>query len=65
MHFAQEMEKRGCLAAIQKDLAWLWRSGYNAAIDGCSEWEGCELQIATLFELTEMVSHLRVRRGAV
>jgi hypothetical protein len=43
------------MAIIQKDVIWLWRSGYNTAIGGCSEWEGAEMHVASLFELTEKV----------
>jgi hypothetical protein len=50
-----EAQRSGCIAAIRKDLTWLWRSGYNIAIGGCSEWEGAEMQVATLFELAEKV----------
>jgi len=39
-----------------KDVSWLWRVSYNYAVQGCSEWEGCEEQIAELFDISREVS---------
>jgi len=50
---ASEAKQKGHISVIRKDISWLWRSGYNAAIGGCSEWEGAELGISNLFELVE------------
>ncbi|KDQ17571.1 hypothetical protein BOTBODRAFT_64038 [Botryobasidium botryosum FD-172 SS1] len=36
-------------ALIAKDLSWLWRSAYNAAIQGCSEWDN--EQVLQLFDI--------------
>ncbi|KAI5118182.1 hypothetical protein M0805_004995 [Coniferiporia weirii] len=36
---------------LVKDVSWLWRTVYNAAIQGCSDWRHAELQIADLFEI--------------
>jgi hypothetical protein len=41
-----------------KDISWLWRSAYNSAVQGCSEWENCSDQIAELFDAARIVSPL-------
>ncbi|KAH7103160.1 meiosis protein SPO22/ZIP4 like-domain-containing protein [Auriculariales sp. MPI-PUGE-AT-0066] len=37
-------------ALISKDVAWLWRAAFNTAMQGCRDWQNCELHIANLFE---------------
>ncbi|KAK7047207.1 sporulation-specific protein 22 [Paramarasmius palmivorus] len=39
-------------ALIIKDISWLWRTAYNSAVQGCSEWEGYQDQICSLFEVS-------------
>jgi len=39
-----------------KDVSWLWRMSYNYAVQGCSEWNDCEEQIAELFDISREVS---------
>ena len=41
---------------ITKDVSWLWRTIYNAAVQGCSTWHHAESNIADLFEIAEEVS---------
>jgi len=41
------------MSLISKDVSWLWRTAYNCAVQGCSEWEQCERQIADLFDLAK------------
>jgi hypothetical protein len=38
---------------IFKDISWLWRSAYNCAVQGCSEWECAGEQISELFEIAK------------
>ncbi|KAF9007848.1 hypothetical protein BDQ17DRAFT_1237313, partial [Cyathus striatus] len=45
-------------AIIFKDLSWLWRTAYNSAIQGCSEWEQCEGQISELFDISRCLLEL-------
>ncbi|GJJ13838.1 hypothetical protein Clacol_008095 [Clathrus columnatus] len=40
------------LPAIVKELSWLWRTAYNIAVQGCSEWTDSEEQLAELFDLS-------------
>jgi hypothetical protein len=46
------------VSIIQKDVSWLWRTAYNCAVQGCSEWEGCGEQISELFDMARIVSDL-------
>ncbi|KAK0446558.1 uncharacterized protein EV420DRAFT_1313772 [Desarmillaria tabescens] len=41
------------LNLISKDVSWLWRTAFNCAVQGCSEWEGsgCEERISDLFDI--------------
>lgn len=43
-------------AIIAKDVSWLWRTAYNTALQGCSEWQHAETQIGDLFELSYEVT---------
>ncbi|KAF8179159.1 meiosis protein SPO22/ZIP4 like-domain-containing protein [Pholiota molesta] len=36
---------------IFKDISWLWRTAYNSAVQGCSEWENAGEQISELFDI--------------
>ncbi|KAF8525122.1 hypothetical protein BU17DRAFT_42114 [Hysterangium stoloniferum] len=41
------------LPIIVKELSWLWRTAYNIAVQGCSDWDGeFEEQFADLFDLS-------------
>ncbi len=41
---------------IAKDVSWLWRTAYNHAVRGCSEWTGSEQRIAEIFDISREVS---------
>jgi hypothetical protein len=57
---AKALAKSACeqkaFPLINKDVSWLWRTAYNCAVQGCSEWQECEEQIAELFAITKGVS---------
>ncbi|KAA1468362.1 hypothetical protein DENSPDRAFT_459873 [Dentipellis sp. KUC8613] len=38
-------------AAILKDVSWLWRTAYNCAIEGCSDWHDAERKTPILFDI--------------
>ncbi|THH10579.1 hypothetical protein EW145_g1240 [Phellinidium pouzarii] len=42
---------------IAKDVSWLWRIVYNTAVQGCSDWQHAESQIADLFEIAFELVH--------
>jgi hypothetical protein len=43
---------------ITKDISWLWRTAYNSAIQGCSEWNSAEAQVTELFQISREVIFL-------
>lgn len=47
------MSAKDNLAIIAKDVSWLWRTAYNAAVAGCHDWE--ELVVAEVFDLAREV----------
>ncbi|KAF5385597.1 hypothetical protein D9757_006758 [Collybiopsis confluens] len=38
---------------IIKDISWLWRTAYNCAVRGCSDWDGFQEQISSLFDVAK------------
>ncbi|KAF8913470.1 hypothetical protein CPB85DRAFT_1375650 [Mucidula mucida] len=42
---------------ISKDLSWLWRTAYNCAVQGCSEWAANHEQILDLFDMARDISY--------
>ncbi|KAF8957067.1 meiosis protein SPO22/ZIP4 like-domain-containing protein [Flammula alnicola] len=49
------------VSLVFKDISWLWKTAYNCAVQGCSEWENAGEQISELFgiarELLEACCH--------
>jgi len=45
---------------VMKDVSWLWRTAYNCAIQGCSEWKDAEAQATELFEISREVICLQM-----
>ncbi|KAI0271679.1 hypothetical protein BC834DRAFT_922404 [Gloeopeniophorella convolvens] len=43
-------EKR--LSFIIKDVSWLWRTAYNCAAQGCTEWDNAEDRVPPLFDVS-------------
>jgi len=43
------------LSLIIKDISWLWRTAHNCAVRGCSDWEGFQEQVASLFDICKDV----------
>ena len=37
-------------------MSWLWKSAYNCAVQGCSEWECDGEQISELFDIVKEVT---------
>lgn len=40
---------------VIKDISWLWRTAYNCAVQGCSEWSNAEERTPALFDLSREV----------
>lgn len=53
---ALEASKRGIVAAMSKDLSWLWRIAYNSAIAGLGIWRDSD--VTTAFILARNVGML-------
>ncbi|KAH9177088.1 hypothetical protein EDB89DRAFT_1938043 [Lactarius sanguifluus] len=45
---AARKERR--VSFIIKDISWLWRTAYNCAIQGCTEWDNAEERVPPLFD---------------
>jgi len=41
------------ITLIFKDISWLWRTAYNCAVQGCSEWECAGEKISELFDVAK------------
>ncbi|KAI0638918.1 meiosis protein SPO22/ZIP4 like-domain-containing protein [Trametes polyzona] len=48
-----------------KDVSWLWRTAYNTAVQGCSEWEDREDSISDLFDIARQLLQIYTRCPAV
>lgn len=46
-------EKR--VSAVIKDVSWLWRTAYNCATQGCTEWDNAEERVPPLFDVSREV----------
>ncbi|TBU26328.1 meiosis protein SPO22/ZIP4 like-domain-containing protein [Dichomitus squalens] len=42
-------------AVDRRDISWLWRTAYNAAVQGCAEWEDHENTISDLFDIARQL----------
>ncbi|TCD65068.1 hypothetical protein EIP91_003270 [Steccherinum ochraceum] len=40
---------------VSKDISWLWRTAYNCAVQGCTEWESFDEPAADLFDISRML----------
>jgi len=34
-----------------KDISWLWRTAYNCAVQGCTDWEDMDEAVSDLFDV--------------
>ncbi|KAN0121444.1 hypothetical protein V8E52_003340 [Russula decolorans] len=41
-------EKR--VSLVIRDVSWLWRTAYNCAVKGCTEWDNAEEKVPPLFD---------------
>lgn len=51
------MRTQGRATTVTKDISWLWRTAYNCAVQGCSEWENTEDEVAELFDIARLVCY--------
>ncbi|KAI0085689.1 meiosis protein SPO22/ZIP4 like-domain-containing protein [Irpex rosettiformis] len=45
-----QLQQGKAATVIAKDISWLWRTAYNCAVQGCTEWED-EETVSRLFEV--------------
>ncbi|KAH9947352.1 meiosis protein SPO22/ZIP4 like-domain-containing protein [Amylocystis lapponica] len=50
-----DLAARRSATMVAKDISWLWRTAYNCAIQGCSEWEDSEEKVAELFDIARQL----------
>ena len=43
------------MSTMIKDVSWLWRTAYNCAAQGCTEWENAEERVPPLFDASREV----------
>ncbi|KAI5997768.1 hypothetical protein EDC04DRAFT_2612500 [Pisolithus marmoratus] len=46
-----ETAARENVALVIRDLSWLWRTAYNCAIDGCSNWDNHGEEVSNAFDI--------------
>ncbi|KAF8845524.1 SPO22-domain-containing protein [Paxillus ammoniavirescens] len=49
-------------ALVIRDVSWLWRTAYNCAIDGCSNWDDQGEQVSYAFDIARELLELYVSR---
>ncbi|KAI0825283.1 meiosis protein SPO22/ZIP4 like-domain-containing protein [Trametes gibbosa] len=59
------LETRQANAVGTKDVSWLWRTAYNTAVQGCSEWENREDSTSDLFDIARQLLQIYTRCPAV
>jgi len=51
--------QKDVVTVIRKDLSWLWRTAYNTAVQGCTDWgEEFEAYATALFRVARDVRQL-------
>ncbi|KAI8983311.1 meiosis protein SPO22/ZIP4 like-domain-containing protein [Trametes punicea] len=65
LSLAEALEAKQNTAGVTKDIAWLWRTAYNTAVQGCSEWENQEDSISDLFDTARQLLNIYTRWSAV
>ncbi|KAI0045733.1 hypothetical protein FA95DRAFT_1596662 [Auriscalpium vulgare] len=57
-HFAtaKSLVERACaekrVSMVMKDVSWLWRTAYNCAAQGSTEWDDAEVRVPPLFDVS-------------
>ncbi|RPD58497.1 hypothetical protein L227DRAFT_189115 [Lentinus tigrinus ALCF2SS1-6] len=59
------LESKQNTAVGTKDISWLWRTAYNTAVQGCSEWDNQEDSISDLFDISRQLLEIYLRFPAV
>ncbi|KAI1789167.1 meiosis protein SPO22/ZIP4 like-domain-containing protein [Ganoderma leucocontextum] len=48
-----------------RDISWLWRTAYNTAVQGCTEWENHEDGVSDLFDIARQLLESYMKFPAV
>ncbi|KAI0651390.1 meiosis protein SPO22/ZIP4 like-domain-containing protein [Trametes meyenii] len=59
------LEKKQNTTVGTKDVSWLWRTAYNTAVQGCSEWENQEDNVSDLFDVARQILQIYTQSPAV
>lgn len=43
------------MSLVIRDVSWLWRTAYNCAVKGCTEWDNAEDRVPPLFDVSREV----------
>ena len=43
------------MSLVIRDVSWLWRTAYNCAVKGCTEWDNAEDKVPPLFDVSREV----------
>ncbi|KAF8880917.1 meiosis protein SPO22/ZIP4 like-domain-containing protein [Gymnopilus junonius] len=49
----QSASSQKLVPLVYKDISWLWRTAYNCAVQGCTDWENAGEQISELFDIAK------------
>ncbi|KAL4071139.1 hypothetical protein V8B97DRAFT_2024035 [Scleroderma yunnanense] len=50
------------VALVIRDLSWLWRTAYNCAIEGCSNWDNHSEEVSEAFDIARQLLELYISR---
>ncbi|KAI6000917.1 meiosis protein SPO22/ZIP4 like-domain-containing protein, partial [Pisolithus marmoratus] len=57
-----ETAARENVALVIRDLSWLWRTAYNCAIDGCSNWDNHGEEVSNAFDIARQLLELHISK---
>ncbi|KAF8446396.1 hypothetical protein L210DRAFT_982867 [Boletus edulis BED1] len=57
-----ESVKHESATMLIRDISWLWRTAYNCAIDGCSNWENQGEQVSDAFDTARELLEIYISR---
>ncbi|KAG6371536.1 hypothetical protein JVT61DRAFT_9242 [Boletus reticuloceps] len=57
-----ESVKHESATMLIRDISWLWRTAYNCAIDGCSNWENQGEQVSEAFDTARELLEIYISR---
>ncbi|TFK82959.1 hypothetical protein K466DRAFT_577952 [Polyporus arcularius HHB13444] len=55
------LESKQNTAIGTKEVSWLWRTAYNTAVQGCSEWDNQEDSVSDLFDISRQLLEIYLR----